>query len=130
MFHFTTFLLGAYLLEDLQETFSFCLLLSSLTVFPISLGYDARWELFVDSLKNSYIDCISSVQDAIKMTSVFAVLGAWLGAIPICLDWDRDWQTWPITCVMGAMCGHIMGSLAVILLYFLSRLASNKNKLI
>jgi phosphatidylinositol glycan class F len=32
-----------------------------------------------------------------------AVLGAWLGALPIPLDWDRHWQTWPITPAVGAV---------------------------
>lgn len=38
--------------------------------------------------------------------------GTWLGAIPIPLDWDRPWQIWPITCVIGASIGHSIGSLA------------------
>lgn len=32
-------------------------------------------------------------------------VGAWLGAIPIPLDWDRDWQKWPVTIVVGAYLG-------------------------
>lgn len=36
-------------------------------------------------------------------------IGAWLGAIPVPLDWDRDWQTWPVTVVTGAYIGHAVG---------------------
>ena len=32
-------------------------------------------------------------------------VGAWLGAVPIPLDWDRDWQAWPVTIVTGAYLG-------------------------
>lgn len=37
--------------------------------------------------------------------------GAWLGAVPIALDWDRPWQTWPITIIIGAYSGCIAGTL-------------------
>lgn len=53
---------------------------------------------------------------------VGAVVGAWLGAVgchpgrlpgriltgekvPIPLDWDREWQKWPVTIVTGAYLG-------------------------
>lgn len=37
------------------------------------------------------------------------MLGAWLGAFPIPLDWDRPWQVWPISCTYGAMAGYLLG---------------------
>ncbi|KAF1966380.1 hypothetical protein BU23DRAFT_518149 [Bimuria novae-zelandiae CBS 107.79] len=39
------------------------------------------------------------------------VVGAWLGAIPIPLDWDRAWQKWPVTIVTGAYAGWAVGKL-------------------
>lgn len=36
--------------------------------------------------------------------------GAWLGAVPIPLDWDRPWQTWPVTIVVGAYAGCAVAS--------------------
>ncbi|ATY66142.1 GPI-anchor biosynthesis [Cordyceps militaris] len=42
---------------------------------------------------------------------VGAAAGAWLGAVPIPLDWDRDWQRWPVTVVVGAYVGAAAGSL-------------------
>ncbi|KAJ4295032.1 Glycosylphosphatidylinositol (GPI) anchor assembly protein [Kalmusia sp. IMI 367209] len=39
------------------------------------------------------------------------VFGAWLGAIPIPLDWDREWQKWPVTIVTGAYAGYALGKL-------------------
>ena len=41
--------------------------------------------------------------------TVGAVVGAWLGAVPIPLDWDRPWQAWPITIVTGAYLGYVLG---------------------
>ncbi|KAI0472603.1 glycosylphosphatidylinositol anchor biosynthesis protein [Xylariaceae sp. FL0804] len=40
-----------------------------------------------------------------------AVAGAWLGAVPIPLDWDRDWQRWPVTVLAGAYAGYAAGKL-------------------
>jgi len=47
-----------------------------------------------------------------------AVLGAWLGAVPIPLDWDRDWQAWPVTIVTGMYIGHSIGARVIGLLFF------------
>lgn len=43
---------------------------------------------------------------------VGAAFGAWLGAIPIPLDWDRDWQRWPVTIVIGMYAGSCIGGFA------------------
>lgn len=32
--------------------------------------------------------------------------------MPIPLDWDRPWQVWPISCVVGAAVGYAAGSAA------------------
>ncbi|KAG9201285.1 Glycosylphosphatidylinositol (GPI) anchor assembly protein [Epicoccum nigrum] len=37
------------------------------------------------------------------------VVGAWLGAVPVPLDWDREWQQWPVTIVTGAYVGYALG---------------------
>ncbi|KAF2154677.1 hypothetical protein K461DRAFT_100052 [Myriangium duriaei CBS 260.36] len=37
------------------------------------------------------------------------LLGAWVGAVPIPLDWDREWQRWPVTVLAGAYGGWALG---------------------
>ncbi|KAH7025929.1 GPI biosynthesis protein family Pig-F-domain-containing protein [Microdochium trichocladiopsis] len=37
--------------------------------------------------------------------------GAWLGAVPIPLDWDREWQKWPVTILAGVYVGYALGKL-------------------
>jgi hypothetical protein len=39
------------------------------------------------------------------------IMGAWLGAIPIPLDWDRWWQRWPITCFVSSTIGAVISML-------------------
>lgn len=43
---------------------------------------------------------------------VGAAAGAWLGAVPIPLDWDREWQRWPVTVVAGMYAGSLLGGWA------------------
>lgn len=44
--------------------------------------------------------------------SMGGLVGCWLGVVPIPLDWDRDWQDWPITLLIGAYLGAFLGCLA------------------
>jgi GPI ethanolamine phosphate transferase 2/3 subunit F len=41
--------------------------------------------------------------------TVGCFVGGWIGAIPIALDWDREWQKWPCTVVWGAVMGWTLG---------------------
>lgn len=40
---------------------------------------------------------------------VGAVVGAWLGAAALPLDWGVWWQVWPTPCCSGLVIGHVMG---------------------
>jgi phosphatidylinositol glycan class F len=54
---------------------------------------------------------IARPADTVWGSALGTGLGAWLGAIPIPLDWDRPWQAFPITILVGAYIGHALGSL-------------------
>lgn len=41
--------------------------------------------------------------------SIGCMVGGWVGAIPIALDWDREWQKWPCTVLWGAVFGWAIG---------------------
>ncbi|KAK5170413.1 Glycosylphosphatidylinositol (GPI) anchor assembly protein [Saxophila tyrrhenica] len=47
--------------------------------------------------------------DELVGMSLGACMGAWVGAIPIPLDWDREWQKWPVTIVAGMYGGAVVG---------------------
>ena len=40
---------------------------------------------------------------------VGCLVGGWVGAIPMALDWDRQWQGWPCTVVWGVVGGWCVG---------------------
>lgn len=40
-----------------------------------------------------------------------ALWGCWLGVSPTPLDWDREWQAWPLTLLIGSYLGAFFGSL-------------------
>ncbi|KAE9972156.1 hypothetical protein BLS_004158 [Venturia inaequalis] len=47
--------------------------------------------------------------DEVFGAALGACVGAWLGAVPIPLDWDREWQKWPVTILTGAYIGWAVG---------------------
>ncbi|KAL4920676.1 GPI biosynthesis protein family Pig-F-domain-containing protein [Aspergillus aurantiobrunneus] len=49
--------------------------------------------------------------DAVWGGAFGTCLGAWFGAVPIPLDWDRPWQAYPITILTGAYIGYALGVL-------------------
>ncbi|KAL4894446.1 GPI biosynthesis protein Pig-F [Aspergillus ambiguus] len=61
--------------------------------------------------------------DAVWGAALGTCVGAWLGAVPIPLDWDRPWQAYPITILTGAYIGHGVGSLLGRTLLFGKRIA-------
>jgi phosphatidylinositol glycan class F len=75
-------------------------ILASLVALPIvDLTLDA-WLLV----------SVSTWAEALPLlTAVCALVGSWLGAIPIPLDMDEPWQIWPIPCIYGAYIGYGAG---------------------
>lgn len=51
----------------------------------------------------------SIFSNPILSSSFIAFAGTWLGVIPIPLDWDRPWQQWPVTLLVGAYTGSFLG---------------------
>ncbi|XP_028928054.1 phosphatidylinositol-glycan biosynthesis class F protein [Ornithorhynchus anatinus] len=109
LFHLITVLYGAPLIESVLETFSFAVILSTYTTLPCLcvLGPNLHaWQRVFS--KNG----ASSIWDkSLQITTLTSVAGAWLGAFPLPLDWDRPWQVWPISCTLGATSGYAAGLL-------------------
>ncbi|KAI9792669.1 MAG: Glycosylphosphatidylinositol (GPI) anchor assembly protein [Peltula sp. TS41687] len=96
-------LLGAPLTTHLPHTALASAHFSLLAVMPLVYicGVDGnKWEEIIAVLRPL---------DEVFGATLGTFIGAWLGAIPIPLDWDRDWQKWPVTIVTGAYVGYVLG---------------------
>ncbi|NXK92666.1 PIGF protein, partial [Formicarius rufipectus] len=107
LFHAIIVLYGAPLIESVTETFLFAVLLSTFTTLQCLciLGPNIQAWIRVFS-KNG---AMSIWESSLQITTVCSILGAWFGAFPIPLDWDRPWQVWPISCSLGATFGYVAG---------------------
>ncbi|CAI5730198.1 unnamed protein product [Hyaloperonospora brassicae] len=113
-FHVTLVLFGAPVVDLWPQTLLLAVLLSSLTTMPLALHLTwapQKWrtlllELRVTTVLELYLVC----------SSIGAALGAYVGAFPIPLDWDRPWQQWPLTCVYGTLLGQAAGILTSMVL--------------
>ncbi|XP_044519227.1 phosphatidylinositol-glycan biosynthesis class F protein isoform X1 [Gracilinanus agilis] len=138
LFHAIIVLYGAPLIELMLETFLFAVILSTFTTLPCLclLGPNIKAWLRVFTKNGA-----SSIWDnSLQITTMSSVIGAWLGAFPIPLDWERPWQkeesrtvdgsyketnvlvvrknflmlpgeVWPISCTLGATFGYMAGLL-------------------
>ncbi|EZA47446.1 Alcohol dehydrogenase class-3 [Ooceraea biroi] len=100
-------LFGAPVLTDHEETTMLVITLLTLTFVPTSLhlGVDSA----LDILVGAYAQKGNILADALRINIQTTILGTWLGATVIPLDWDRPWQAWPIPCVIGALLGYLIG---------------------
>ncbi|KXN83813.1 Phosphatidylinositol-glycan biosynthesis class F protein [Leucoagaricus sp. SymC.cos] len=118
--HIVLILFGAPFYRHASHTYGLALLASILTIYtpafvygPPSLGSGTapllRRLLWIRLFAEFTIR--SPVERAIVFPAVGSLTGTWLGAVPTALDWDRPWQTWPLTPAYGAIIGYIVGSL-------------------
>jgi len=96
-------LMGAPVLTDIIRTlfFSIYIVLIGFTPIIISLKGNLR-EIYKFIFENEFY---SREKFLMKNLIWGTIIGAWLGAIPIPLDWDRWWQQWPITCLVSSTIG-------------------------
>ncbi|KAM0788139.1 hypothetical protein ACM66B_001304 [Microbotryomycetes sp. NB124-2] len=109
VFHLAAILLGAPFFARALETYLLSLLVSVLAILPIAITVPTSerytWLRLFSSLAPA-----NNLEFALLAPAVGAIVGCWLGAVPIPLDWDRPWQKWPTTCTLGALAGHAVGS--------------------
>ncbi|OWZ04481.1 Protein kinase [Phytophthora megakarya] len=114
VFHVIIVMFGAPVVDLWERTLLLAVLLSSCVTMPLALhfGCDPRkWqdlllELSVNNKEELYLVC----------SSFGALVGVYVGALPIPLDWDRPWQQWPLTCVYGTLFGHAAGIVTSVVL--------------
>ncbi|KAK2463340.1 hypothetical protein APHAL10511_004651 [Amanita phalloides] len=94
------------------RTYLLALLLSLLSVptpaYTIGISQSIVTRLFGElSIRNS-------LERAFVYPVIGTLVGSWIGAVPIALDWDRPWQAWPLTPAYGAFVGYSLASLVAL----------------
>ncbi|KAF7874051.1 hypothetical protein EAF04_002723 [Stromatinia cepivora] len=96
-------LFGAPFTTHMEHTLLSSAHISLLALFPLFYIHG------VDSVRWLEIASLYAPVDEVFGAAVGCALGAWLGAVPIPLDWDREWQKWPVTVITGAFGGYVVG---------------------
>lgn len=105
----TIVLLGAPVYKFSFTTSCLALHLSLLVFSPLFVLYSLDFQQFKMLFYQDRI--YFTIFGHPVLSQVLLTLGCcWLGVIPIPLDWDRPWQQWPITLLVGAYAGGIVGS--------------------
>ncbi|CAH9087531.1 unnamed protein product [Cuscuta epithymum] len=88
-------------------TLYWSLLMSVLTFVPAASVFGlslSDWHrIFAQTKPNKNIDYM------ICFPAHGAIIGAWFGAWPMPLDWEKPWQEWPICVSYGAVAGYLAG---------------------
>ncbi|RMD39987.1 hypothetical protein DV735_g5146, partial [Chaetothyriales sp. CBS 134920] len=89
----------------LPHTFALAAHVSMLSVLPIFYTHGVSTEAWRDVAAG----WLPFDEAGVWAGSVGAFVGGWIGAIPIALDWDREWQKWPCTVIWGLVLGWTAG---------------------
>lgn len=115
VFSIVAILFGAELLDNHKETLMFGSLITVLIIFPSCLHFGVKSILYLlHGVKPN--DHFSQV---LYRNIQFTLFGAWLGAFVLPLDWDRDWQVWPIPCSSGAILGYLISHFVSLVTLFI-----------
>ncbi|XVE91185.1 hypothetical protein DITRI_Ditri20bG0134000 [Diplodiscus trichospermus] len=94
-------------LQYLEKTIQWSLLMSLFTFVPAASVFGSCWtdwhRIFACTKPKGPLDFM------LCLPAHGAVIGAWFGAWPMPLDWERPWQDWPICVSYGAMAGYVVG---------------------
>jgi phosphatidylinositol glycan class F len=96
-------LFGAPLTSHQIHTLYCGLHISLLAAYPLFYVHG------VDAAKWTEVGALAAPIDEVFGATVGTLIGAWVGAVPIPLDWDREWQKWPVTILAGAYMGYAVG---------------------
>ncbi|GAB5589071.1 Glycosylphosphatidylinositol (GPI) anchor assembly protein [Umbelopsis nana] len=109
------------------STLSFSALVATITIFSVmnQLGM-ASSDIYVRVFMHHRPS--SNAEMAAYMQSITILIGAWLGAVVIPLDWERPWQQWPVSCVLGALLGQAVGAVGTIVLLLMPAVVEDKDK--
>ncbi|KDP41947.1 hypothetical protein JCGZ_26965 [Jatropha curcas] len=95
-------------IQYFPKTINWSLLMSSFTFVPAASVFGSSWSHWQRVF--AHTKPVESLEYMICMPAHGAIIGAWFGAWPMPLDWERPWQEWPICVTYGAMTGYLVGT--------------------
>jgi len=141
LFHLIIVALGAPITSFVPQTYTLALFLSLLTTFVPSYALslptlspmvffskstdsiDLRWLASIRLFGQRRMD--TPMERSLVFPVIASLVGSWVGAFAIALDWDRPWQAWPLTPAYGALVGYLLGAWSSfginVMLYFASQ---------
>lgn len=93
-----------------SQTLNWSLMMSLFTTVPAATVFGSSWKDWQRIF--AHTKPVGSVDIIICLPAHGAVIGAWFGAWPMPLDWERPWQEWPICVSYGAMAGYLVAIVA------------------
>ncbi|WVQ75158.1 hypothetical protein IAR50_004767 [Cryptococcus sp. DSM 104548] len=119
VFYVLLSLLGAPLNNHWDKTALLAVHLSILTVLPViyTLGMPSLYDKGTYArFRMTRLFCEfkpeTPLERALVYPAVGTLTGAWIGALPIPLDWDRPWQSYPLTIAFASIVGFVGGGFA------------------
>lgn len=97
-------------IQYLLRTINWSLLMSLLTFVPAACVFGSSWTDWQRVF--AHTKPIGAIDYMICLPAHGAIIGAWLGAWPMPLDWERPWQEWPVCVSYGAMAGYLVAMVA------------------
>ncbi|CAA0816388.1 Unknown protein [Striga hermonthica] len=94
-------------IQHFKKTVHWSLLMSLFTFVPAAAVYGSSWTDWHRIF--AHTKSVGSTDLIICLSAHGAVIGAWFGAWPMPLDWERPWQEWPICVTYGAIFGYSIG---------------------
>ncbi|XP_068342029.1 PIGF/3-ketodihydrosphingosine reductase fusion protein [Pyrus communis] len=97
-------------IQYLPKTINWSLVMSLFTIVPAASVFGSSWTDWQRIF--AFTKPIEPVDYMICLPAHGAIIGAWFGAFPMPLDWERPWQEWPICVSYGAIVGYLVGIVA------------------
>jgi len=95
------------MVELADRTLALSSVLASFSVLPFAVLFGPDPVLFRRMFLEDQPK--SDLEKRVYLVCVLMASGAWVGSLPMLLDWDRPWQQWPIPVYYGAIVGWVVG---------------------
>ncbi|KAI8998383.1 GPI biosynthesis protein Pig-F [Gaertneriomyces semiglobifer] len=107
-------LFGAPLFDLVERTWLAAIAFALIALFPVGATLKGDGDLWMHVFRPSS-STSSPIQSLVTIPLVGATIGAWASAVALPLDWQTEWQRWPVASNYGALIGYQIGLFAAII---------------